>query len=256
MTVNEFHEKLTELYPRSLSAEWDNDGIMVSADTNAEVRRVLVTLDATDAAICYAAAHGFDTVLAHHPMLFHGQRSVTPETFCGKRTVDAIKNGISVISLHTRLDAGEGGVNDMLVKKLGFGKAGGSFGDPEMPSICRYVDIAPVTAGELASFVKKQLGSDCVRLTGDAGKTVKRLGLCGGGGGDFLWDAMDAGCDAFLTGECGYNRSEDAAEEGLVTLEAGHFFTEVPVCERLAELASSIAGAEFDYYDSLVSTVY
>ena len=38
----------------------------------------------------------------------------------GKRIFDAWKDGVSVISLHTRLDAGEGGVNDALAEKLGY----------------------------------------------------------------------------------------------------------------------------------------
>ena len=249
MTVNEFHEKLTEMYPRSLSAEWDNDGIMVSADPDAEVRRVLVALDATDAAIRYASEHGFDTLLVHHPMIFGGQKSVLPSTFAGKRIIDAIGGGVSVISLHTRLDAGRGGVNDALLETLGF-RSVGVFGDSEMPQIGRIADIPEMTARELAVLIKEKLGCGFVRLTGDGEKIVHRLGVCGGAGGDLLWEAIFSGCDVFLTGECGYNKSEDAAEEGLVTLEAGHYYTEVPVCRVLADLAKTHAGAECEFFDS------
>ena len=254
MTVKEFHEKLTELYPRTLSAEWDNDGIMVSGDTAAEVKRVLVSLDATDKAIKYAAEHGFDTLLVHHPMIFMGARTVTRDSFVGKRIIDASVGGVTVISMHTRLDAGEGGVNDTLLATLGF-EVSGAFGDSEMPGIARFADIPEMTARSLATLVKEKLGCEFVRLTGDADRVVHRLGVCGGAGGDLLWDALDNGCDVFLTGECGYNKSEDAAEDGLVTLEAGHYFTESPVCGVLAYLAESIAGAECEFYDSYPSTV-
>ena len=254
MTVLKFHEKLTELYPRTLSAPWDNDGIMVSYDTNAEVKRVLVALDATDEAIRYAADNGFDTLLVHHPMIFAGARTVTRESFVGKRIIDAARGKVSVISMHTRLDAGENGVNDTLVKTLGF-EPHGSFGDDEMPSIGRVADINEMSAKELALLVKEKLGCEAVRLTGDAGKKIRRIGVCGGAGGDLLWDAIDCGCDAFITGECGYNKSEDAAEDGIVTIEAGHYHTEVPVCEVLASFAKTIAGAETEFFDSYPSTV-
>ena len=251
MTVFEFHEKLTELYPRSLSAEWDNDGIMASADVNAEVKRVLVALDATDAAVNYAAENGYDLLLVHHPMIFRGVKSVAPTSYYGKRAVDAIKNGVSVISLHTRLDAGEGGVNDILLKTLGF-ESCGKLGDSEMPEIGRYADIEPMSAEALARLVKEKLQADAVFLTGDKSKIIKRLGVCGGAGGDLLWSAIAENCDAMLTGECGYNKSQDAVEDGLVTIEAGHFFTEVPVCGVLADLAETVTGAEIGYYDSCV----
>lgn len=252
MTVKEFHEKLTELYPRTLSAEWDNDGIMVSPDVNAEVRRVLVALDATDGAIKYAAENGYDTLLVHHPMIFAGARTVTRESFIGKRIIDASVGGVSVISLHTRLDAGDGGVNDTLLSTLGYASAG-KFGDDEMPEIGRIADIPAMTAGELARMIKQKLECEAVRLTGDPDKLVHRLGVCGGAGGDLLWDAIFEGCDVFLTGECGYNKSEDAVEDGMITIEAGHFYTEAPVCGVLAFLAESIAGAEVGYYDSCPS---
>ena len=67
MTVKEFYNKLTELYPEGLSCEWDNDGLMCCADTSAEIKKVLVTLDVTDEALHYARDNGFDVILSHHP---------------------------------------------------------------------------------------------------------------------------------------------------------------------------------------------
>lgn len=255
MTVFEFHEKLTELFPRSLSVQWDNDGIMASRNTRAEVRRVLVALDPTDAAVRYAADNGFDTLLVHHPLIFKPLKSVAPDACVGRRVVSAIIDGVSVISLHTRLDSGDGGVNDTLLKTLGF-EPDGVFGDDEHGTMARYAEIPPIGAGELASLIKDKLGSDCVRLTGDPHRTVHRLGVCGGGGGGLLDAATSVGCDVFLTGECGYNKSQNAAEDGLITIEAGHFFTEAPVCGVLAYLAESLAGAEVEYFDSNISVMY
>lgn len=255
MTVFELHEKITEAFPRSLSAAWDNDGIMVSRDTGAEVKRVLVALDPTEAAVKYAADNGFDTLLVHHPMVFKAQKSVTDAAYVGRRIISALESGVSVISVHTRLDSGDGGVNDTLLGTLGFAVSG-SFGDSDMPTIGRYADIDPTDAGALALRIKEKLGSDCVRLTGDAKKIIRRLGVCGGAGGGLVSCAIATGCDAFLTGECGYNSAQDAAEDRLVTIEAGHFFTEAPVCGVLSFFAESVAGAEVEYFDSNISVMY
>ena len=47
ITVKELYDRLDDMIPKSLSCEWDNDGLMLSPDTGAEVRRVAVALDVT-----------------------------------------------------------------------------------------------------------------------------------------------------------------------------------------------------------------
>ena len=59
MTVRELYSMLENKYPRELSASWDNDGLMCCADPGAEVKKVLLSLDATKEAIEYAAKGGF-----------------------------------------------------------------------------------------------------------------------------------------------------------------------------------------------------
>ena len=54
MTVRELYSMLENKYPRELSAPWDNDGLMCCADPGAEVKKVLLSLDATKEAIEYA----------------------------------------------------------------------------------------------------------------------------------------------------------------------------------------------------------
>lgn len=249
MTVKELHNRLTELYPKILSCSWDNDGIMISRDTDAEVKKVLVALDATEEVVNYAAKNGFDTVLTHHPMLFRGPKSVTPEVLTGRKILGAAMAGVSVISLHTRLDAGEDGVNDQLCRTVGF-EPTGSFGDDDAPTLGRVADIAPMTARDLALQIKDKLCCDAVRVTGDLDKLITKVGFCGGDGKDFVIPALLAGCGAYVTGDAGYNMSEDASEDGLVTIEVGHYHSEAPVCPRLAALARELAGAEVKIYNS------
>lgn len=255
MTVRELHNKLSELYPKTLSCSWDNDGIMVSRDTSAEVRRVLIALDATVEVVRYAAEKGFDTVVTHHPMLFRGPKSVTPEVLVGRKVLDAAISGVSVISLHTRLDAGDGGVNDCLCREMGFEPAE-RFGDDDAPTLGRIADAEPISAEDLARLAKDKLGCTAVRVTGDIHKTVRRIGFCGGDGKDFVIPAMLSGCDAYITGDAGYNMAEDAAEDGLVTIEVGHYHSEAPVCKALAALVTEFApGAESEIYNSCAYTV-
>ncbi len=258
MTVFELHQKISEICPKSLSCFWDNDGIMVSHDLSADVRRVLVSLDATNEAVRFAAENGFDTVVTHHPMIFKGVKNVCEANLPGKRVISAIKSGVSVMSFHTRLDVCDGGVNDALCDRLGLNVVG-KFGDEETPELCRIADTEIISSRELAIKVKERLGCDFVRLNGNPDKPVSRIGVCGGDGKDFVYPAIIEGCDAFITGDAGYNMCGDAAEdgEGLVTIEVGHYHSEAPICDVLAELVRKIAGDDIsvEIYNSCTYTV-
>ena len=249
MNVKTLHDELTKRWPKTLSAAWDNDGIMASPDTAAEVKRVLVALDATHAVIRYAVENGFDTVITHHPMIFKGAKNVTTATLTGRRIVDSLTGVVAVLSFHTRLDAAEGGVNDAICRALGFAPCE-SFGDDEMPTLGRIAEIPAMTVGELAELVKTKLGCTAVRVNGDGSQTVTRVALCGGDGKDFVYPALASGCQAYITGDAGYNMAEDAAEDGLVTIEAGHYHSENPVCRVIAEAVHELTGIDAEFYDS------
>ncbi len=254
MNVKTLHAELSKRWDKSLSAAWDNDGIMSSPDMNAEVKKVLVALDASHATIDYAVRNGFDTVITHHPMIFKGAKNVTPNTLTGRRIIDSLLHGVSVLSFHTRLDAADGGVNDELCRILGFIPAE-TFGDDEMPTLGRIAEIPEMTARALAEHVKVSLGCEAVRVNGDLSATVTRVALCGGDGKDFVHPARASGCQAYITGDAGYNMAEDAAEEGLVTIEVGHYHSEAPVCRVIAEAVRELTGITAEIYDSCGYTV-
>ena len=248
MNIYEFVEKLKELYPDSLSCEWDNDGLMCSPGAVREVSRVLVALDATEEAIEYAANGGFDTVLVHHPLIFRGLDSVTPDSNVPRKVIFALMNDISVISLHTRLDAGDGGVKDCLASVLGL-KDVEKFGDEESPTLGRTGTLdSELSIYRFADHVKDALGIERVTLAAKGDETVRRVAVVGGSGKDFIDAAKDAGADVLVTGEASYNSMLDGAENGIPVICAGHYHTEVLVCRRLAELVSTLTPADCEFF--------
>ena len=256
MTIKELYEYLNETAPKSLSCPWDNDGVMAAADLTAEAKRVLVSLDATEAAVKYAAEHDFDVLLTHHPMIFKGAKSVTPLTLDGRRILAALTGGVTVLSFHTRLDAAEGGVNDELCRVLGF-EADGVFGDDEAPTLGRLVTLEKgMTLRALAVHVKERLRAPYVKLiSADSEREITKIALCGGDGKGFTYAALAAGAEVLITGSTGYNTAEDASECGIATIEAGHYETEVPVCRVLCEKMKEL-GLHAEIYESSVETVF
>lgn len=234
MTIAKLYEFLEKSAPRALSADWDNDGMACCADTGKEVRRVLVALDATEAAVNRAAEGKFDLLLTHHPLLFRGVKELTPNKCVPRKLLKLALGGVAAISLHTRLDAAEGGVNDVLAALLGLcdTKPFAPEGEPACGRIGKL--HSPVDIEAFSHTVCTLLDAPAVNLIGKG--EVQTIAVLGGEGGDFADAARAAGADLFLAGHIGYHRMLDAAEDGLCVMEAGHFYTERPVLARLAAL--------------------
>ena len=64
---------------------------------------------------------------------------------------------------------------------------------------------------------------------------IRRVGLCSGSGSEFWQEAAAMGAQAFLTGEAKHHHALEAAQAGVIILEAGHFATEVPGIFALAD---------------------
>ena len=232
MTVKELYKILNEKIPSSLSCEWDNDGLMCCPDGEKAVRRALVALDVTDAVVDAAIEGQYDVIISHHPFIFKGLKSINDENYIAEKAVKLIKRGISVFSFHTRLDALDGGVNDCLCALLSLEDVS-AFGED---GIGRIGDLTrPTSAEELALTVKEVLGADGVLLA-EANKECRRVAVLGGEGGDDIGAAIAAGADTYISGRLGYHAMTDAPDMGINLIEAGHFYTENPVCTVLVEM--------------------
>ena len=237
MTVKELYKILDAKIPASLSCEWDNDGLMCCPDGDRQVKKVLVALDVTDKTVSAAIDGGYDLIVSHHPFIFKGLKSINGEAHVAKNAISLIKNGISVFSFHTRLDAVEGGVNDTLASLLCLENVC-AFGEGDLGRIGYLPE--EVTAEELAVRVKDALGADGVYLA-DAQKQCKKVAVLGGGGEDFIASAIAAGADTYISGELKYHSMTDAPELGINLIQAGHFYTEYPVCNTLCGMIESIS---------------
>lgn len=235
MTIRELYSKLTLLYPESLKAEWDNDGIMCCDDLDKEVNSVLIALDVTMQTVDYAVENKFDLIISHHPLVFSSQKTLTCESYTQRKLIKLIKNGVSVFSFHTRLDAAEDGVNDILCSMLGFKNVQADPCDP----VGRVAYLPEKT--ELSTFaknIKSSLNSPFVLYNGE--RAAEKVYVIGGDGKDLISRAISMGADTLLTGRASYNTIIDAKDMNLNIVEAGHFFTENPVCKKIESDVLSI----------------
>ncbi len=237
MTIAELYKYLDNAIPSSLSCSWDNDGLMCCPDPQKEVKKVLIALDITERAVGYAAENKFDAIISHHPMIFKKIGSIEPSFGCGRKSIELIKNGITAISFHTRLDALDGGVNDILCQKLEL-KNCTTFG-PEGEKMGRIGTLEePLSPEDFCDKIKSALNAPIV-LCSSCGKAVRKIALLGGDGKDFVSSAIAEGADTYLSGRIGYNIVAEAPEMGINLIEAGHFYTEAPVCSFIESLVKS-----------------
>lgn len=246
MTIRELYAYFDEKYPRALSCDWDNDGLLCTIDADETVRGVTVALDAVEAAIMHTAERGHNVLLTHHPIIFRGIKEISGDSVTSRRALAAIKHGVSVMSFHTRLDSAFGGVNDALAKLLG-AKLLGTFGNAEAPQIGRYGELdGKMSLHSFAALAEARLGAKA-RIF-DAGRSVGRVAFVGGSGGDFISEAREVGADTFVVGEISYHVALDAADDGLNVIELGHAESELPICEVLQCELASLGFADTDIF--------
>ena len=242
VTVRELYTALEAVLPRSLSCNWDNDGISCCPDPDAPVTGVLIALDPTEDAVETAIERGCNVILTHHPMLFRGLKTVDGHDTGSRKVIRMITCGIAAMAFHTRLDAADGGVNDTLAARLGLQNAE-PFGDNSNPAgkpIGRVGELPEaMSADDFLDTVKTALGSPAVVFAG-CGKPVRRVAVLGGAGDDDVSAAVAAGADTYVTGELRYHQLCDAPFGEINLVMAGHYYTEAPVLERLAALCGEI----------------
>ncbi len=231
MNVKQLYECLDTAIPSSLSCKWDNDGLMCCPDEEHEVKKVLLSLDVTAKAIEYAVKNKFDVIVSHHPLVFSPLKSVN-----SARLINLIKNGISVMSFHTRFDKLEGGVNTALADIIGIKNT--DFFCEEGIGLIGELD-EEISFEQFAFNVKAKLGCGFLEAI-STNRSCKKIAVVGGDGKDFLLDAVKSGCDTYLTGSMSYNSLTDAIENKINIIAAGHFYTENPSLENMKQIISKI----------------
>jgi dinuclear metal center YbgI/SA1388 family protein len=239
MTVEQLINALDGMIPKNLSEPWDNDGLDVVPDKNAEITGVLCALDCTSVAVNRATELGCNVIITHHPLVFKPLGSVICDDSVGKRVIECIKRGIAVVSFHTRLDIIEGGVNDILAETVGLKNIS------DFIPYGRIGDVDEVGFEEFARHVAAVLGLNINELGLVKSKnTVKRVALVSGCGKDEIGDAINAGADTFITGEVMHNHMLDCKEMGINLICATHYATERIVLPLLANKVKELARVE------------
>ena len=230
MIVQEIYDILDAYAPFSMQESYDNSGLLVG-DPQKEISRILLTLDITVPVIEGAAEKQCGLILAHHPVIWNPLKSVTPL----HPVWHLIRHDIAAVCSHTCLDIAPGGLNDyvgeMLAAQLPMrNKAPLTVLSPGRMHGCTAELAGEENAVSLAELLTEVFCCGSLRYyASDPDQTIRKIAWCTGSGGDLISEAIAAGADALITGDCKHSVWAEAQNRSFTLFDCGHFETEVPV---------------------------
>lgn len=117
-TISEVIEVLETWAPPSYQESYDNARLICGNPAEA-VNKTLCCLDCTEDVVDEAIDLGANLIVAHHPIVFSGLKSLTGKNYIERTVIKAIKNDIAIYAIHTNLDSVATGVNWKICEKLG-----------------------------------------------------------------------------------------------------------------------------------------
>ncbi len=256
MLIKEVMNYLEQIAPKNLAESWDNVGLLVG-DKNSKVTKVLLALDVTDEVVDEAIKLKANLIVTHHPLIFKAVKTINTDDFVGSTIIKLIKNDIAVYTLHTNLDSGFGGTNDVLFDILQM-KNKQVLLPSEVDLNCglgRYGDVTDTSVENFLKFIKNTNKFDYINYSLDnegMNKPVKKVGLCTGSVMDgLIYKSKSLGCDVYVTGDVTYHTAQIAKRIGITIIDVGHYCSENIVLESLKNKLKQ----EFNSIDIEVSKV-
>jgi dinuclear metal center YbgI/SA1388 family protein len=212
------------------------------------VRRLVTGVSSCRELFARARELRADAVLVHHGLFWSG----TPYPLVGvqfARVAELVRAGIALLAYHLPLDRHpEVGNNALAARQLGL---------RELAPFAEHQGVPIGWRGELADAIPaRELAARCAQLyaqqpllLGDAERAVRRVGIVSGGAQREFLQAIEAGLDAFVTGEASEWVTNLARESGVAYLAAGHYATERLGVRALGERLAERFGLDCQFVD-------
>ena len=204
--------------------DYGPNGLQVEG--RAEIRRLVTGVTASRALIEAAIEAQADAILVHHGLFWRGQTGVVTG-WMRRRLGLLLGHDINLLAYHLPLDAHpELGNNAQLARQLGLVMQR-QFGEQYLISIGQPEQGEFASAQALADHVSARLERSVMLADGlPPGRPVRRIAWCSGGAQSQFEAALEAGADAYITGEMSEPQPHYARECEAAFLACGHHATE------------------------------
>lgn len=199
------------------------NGLQVEGKAN--ISRLVSGVTASMALIEAAIEENADFILVHHGYFWKGE-NLTITGLKKARLQMLLLHNISLCAYHLPIDAHPNlGNNAQLAKVLGFTKHASLDNDERHPIIFSGNLEVPMSFDEFSIHIESKLKRTPLAIKGKS-NLIESIAWCTGAAQGFIEIAMEAGVDAYITGEVSEQTVHIAREAGLHFFSAGHHATE------------------------------
>lgn len=237
---------LDQLLQSSRIRDYCPNGLQVEG--RERIAHIVTGVTASQALIDEAIALGADTLLVHHGYFWKGEN----ERITGikrERLKALLKHDINLIAYHLPLDLHpDVGNNARLAEILGIEVTGPLIPDDiwNPGNIGRLRE--PMPAAEFALWIGESLDRTPLHI-GEGEDVIETVAWCTGAAQSYLQHAIDAGVDAFITGEINEPAVHLARETGTHFFAAGHHATERYGVQALGQAIEDEFGIKVTFID-------
>lgn len=212
-----------------------------------QIANIVVGVTANKALIDAAIAAKADAIIVHHGLFWKGD-SPALVGYHRERVAALLAHNINLFAYHLPLDVhAEVGNNACLGRRLGLSPSG-TCGEAGLVMLGQLGVSAEVRCTVLAAYVARHYGRR-VTLFSHPDRPIRSIAWCTGAGGSLLTDAIEAGADAFITGEISEQHVHQARESNITLIAAGHHATERDGVAALAGHLVQQFGVSYQFID-------
>lgn len=238
---------LSDLLETERFSDYCPNGLQVEG--KAQIGLLVTGVTASLAFLEAAIVAGADAVLVHHGWFWRGEdpRIIGPKRL---RLAAVLGAELNLYGYHLPLDAHPTlGNNAQLARLLGWpvdSVVVRRFGDQGL-GWC--ADLAmPTNARDLCIHLESALNRTPLAV-GALDRPIRRLAWCTGAAHSMLPQAIDAGADAFVSGEINEPTVHLAREAGVTYIAAGHHATEAWGVQAVGAAVAQTLGIEHRFID-------
>lgn len=244
VTRDEIVRRVDEWLQPGRFQDYCPNGLQVEGKS--EVRRIVSGVTASQAFIDAALEAGADLLLVHHGYFWKGEDQRI-QGMKKQRLQTLLAQDVSLLAYHLPLDAhAELGNNRQLAERLGI--QGAKPLNPDGGLVWVGELETAMSAEAFAGLLEDRLARRPLHVGGGRAD-IRKVAWCTGAAQGFINQALEAGVDAYVSGEISEPTVHTARECGIHYFSAGHHATERYGVQAVGERLARELGVEHQFID-------
>ena len=234
MTYKTLFNFLEKLYPKNLSADFDNTGLnILSNDIDNKINNILICLEIIEDTIKFAIDNNVDLIISHHPVTFKSMKNILNDTN-SQKIKSLINYGITAYSIHTNFDSkNEFGMGDIVTKQFDFKNINNiktldiindsNDGLGKIVELNDYISIDFIIEQLINKFDIKERLITYYSNKNSNEKFIKKIAILPGSGRDYVNNLIDKDVDLYISSDLSHHDVLDLYENNISYINCTHY---------------------------------